>query len=252
MKRPITRAGLAAALVYFLTALVGGDAAAADRPPVAPPPPAAPPAESPLPPVYPTDGPTAQARPHKLRLRVPFTPINEDGSAGKRTLITITVEGDDRDQALEAADQVIDRLIVRPALDEVWDEIDQRIDEAIRSGGLPSLLPPPIPMPPGPASRQVQRGTENEPMSPVRTRAGVEITAEGLLESFDGAGAALGIPSLLSLFSRSAPDPNQGMEELLFQSMDTSPISDEWKQLNGGNDQPSHMTYTHVHGSIGP
>jgi hypothetical protein len=262
MNRQVTRAGLAAALAFFLAALAGPRAGAADKP-SAPPPPSAPAGAEgvPAPAAYPSGAVLAPARARKLRLRVPFTPTNEDGSPGKRTLITITVEGDDRDQALEAADQVIERLIVRPALDEVWDEIDQRIEDAIRSGGLPGILPPPHEMPPGAASRQVQGGRdavppapaegESEPASPVRVRSGVEITTEGLLESFDAAGLALGIPSLISLLTHEDADPNQRMEALLFQSGDIGQINAEWKKF-WTNDQPSHMTYERIHGGIGP
>jgi hypothetical protein len=201
-------------------------------------------------------GAVAPAKLHKLRLRVPFTPTNEDGTPGRRTLVTITVEGEDRDHALEAADQVLDRLIVQPALDQVWDEIDQRIEDAIRSGGLPGLLPPPH-LGPGPASRQVEHREDarptpapraaSEPVKSPRTRAGVEITLEGLLETLDAAGAVLGIPSLLRGLNLEVE-----VETQLFQPGDVGWNSWDWPQKFMTNDQPAQPTYERVHGGIGP
>jgi hypothetical protein len=46
-------------------------------------------------------------------------------------------------------------------------------------------------------------------------------------------------------------DKNIRMEQLLFQSEDLRQIQDEWRRI-WFTDMPSHMTYTRVHGGIGP
>lgn len=53
---------------------------------------------------------------------------------------------------------------------------------------------------------------------------------------------------LLNLYS---PDPNERMEQLIFQSEDYRQMKNEWKRF-WFTDQPSHLTYERVHGGIGP
>jgi hypothetical protein len=132
MSRPVLRSHLAVALAFVLVLLVGQSAARAQEiaPSLA--------GEPQLPPV-----PRKPKHPGKLRLRVPFTLVNADGTLGRRTLITITIDEEDRQHALEAADQILDQLFVEPRVDELMDDINKRL------GNLPAFewlpLPPPAP-----------------------------------------------------------------------------------------------------------
>jgi hypothetical protein len=46
-------------------------------------------------------------------------------------------------------------------------------------------------------------------------------------------------------------DPNERMEQLIFQSENLRQIKKEWARF-WLVDQPSHMTYDRVHGGLGP
>jgi hypothetical protein len=210
MKTRIVVTGLAAAFTFFLS---GPAASAADKPsvvapaPVPPPPPVAPTPDS-GPVVYGGSTVAKEAdKIEKIRLRIPFTPINEDGTPGKRVLITIRIEAEDRDKALEAADQVTDRLLVQPKLDAIWDEIDEYIEDALKGVQGPAVGAPPacVPCAPAPETRPV--GASDKPEGATFTpatddEAAAEDAAEptdvlqiiqDTAEAFDWVGPLLGI-----------------------------------------------------------
>ena len=53
---------------------------------------------------------------------------------------------------------------------------------------------------------------------------------------------------LLNMYSA---DPNERMQQLIYQSEDYRQIKAEWFRF-WMIDQPSHMTYDRIHGGIGP
>jgi hypothetical protein len=143
----LVTARLAAALVFFLVLQVGSSAGQANKQS------GPPPAPEHLPPPLPGRGladpeesyncgvavgpaPT-KTQIHKLTIRVPFTPTREDGTRGKRVLVNIEIEAEDREQALEAADDIVDRLRVQPQVDDLTEQIDQYIAYKLRSLHVP-------------------------------------------------------------------------------------------------------------------
>jgi hypothetical protein len=53
------------------------------------------------------------------------------------------------------------------------------------------------------------------------------------------------------LINEYSSDPNERMEQLIFQSEDLRQIRNEWRRI-WFTDMPSHMTYERAHGGIGP
>jgi hypothetical protein len=53
------------------------------------------------------------------------------------------------------------------------------------------------------------------------------------------------------LLNQYSSDPNERVEQLIFQSEDLRQIRNEWRRV-WMNDQPSHLTYDRAHGGIGP
>jgi hypothetical protein len=157
MKTHCSLVGLTVSTAFLL---FGVSIVRADKPSASTPPPPAPPGPpafaAPIWEGYSVEVAPKAKRANKLRLCIPYTPTNEDGSPGKRVLVTIHVDAQDREHALEAADQIIDQLLVEPRLEELRDEIDERIEEMLQSA--PALTsPPPAPLPPPePAQRDVR------------------------------------------------------------------------------------------------
>jgi hypothetical protein len=200
MHKRITSACFAAALSSFLALLVNPSAAPAENQRTQTPPPAlpAPPPLSPLPDDHNDPGavasPPGTDKSHKLTIRVPFAPLREDGSRAKRVLVNIEIEAVDREHALEAADDIVDRLLVQPRVDDLTDQIDQYIKDRLRFLG-PDDQQDDDEDDDGPiwfvkhvkaAKKPWPRiGSEPEDGSDSQPESEVETTIEGLLEAAD-------------------------------------------------------------------
>jgi hypothetical protein len=209
----------------------------------------------------------ASNKTEKLRIRIPFTPTNEDGTPGKRVLLTIKIEAESHEQALDIADEITDRLVVQPNLDDVWDEIDRHILEILRTTQSPvgEAIPPalevlPMPTPTPATDDESGQASGTEPTN-------VAEVVEDTLQAFDWVGSLLGLRVSLGNLAwplhladdlqkagpgdaRSA-DPNERMRELLNESENIGQIQKEWERL-WSTDQPSHLTHDRIQGGIGP
>lgn len=63
--------------------------------------------------------------------------------------------------------------------------------------------------------------------------------------------AALALANTGCFLNMYSSDPNERMEQLLYQSEDLRQIRGEWRRF-WFTDQPSHLTPVRVHGGIGP
>jgi hypothetical protein len=63
--------------------------------------------------------------------------------------------------------------------------------------------------------------------------------------------SALALANTGCFLNMYSSDPNERMEQLLYQSEDLRQIRGEWRRF-WFTDQPSHLTPVRVHGGIGP
>jgi hypothetical protein len=142
----------------------------------------------------------------KQRIRIPFTPMNEDGTPGSPVMLSIRVEADDQAQAVQALDQVMDLLVVQPKIDDLTDQIDEYIKNKLKATSLPEGQPEESDDSEDPTTRKVE-GPAGRPWpitayldatcSENQGCCNVEETVEGLLEALDQVGNYLGFRSLL-------------------------------------------------------
>jgi hypothetical protein len=225
--------------------------------------------ETPAPPSLPS--PPKPKHPGKLRLRVPFTPVNADGSLGRRTLITITIEDEDRQHALEVADQIIDQLFVEPRLDDLMDDINKRLDNRPLSTDVPP--PPTMPLPPpAPPGSDLEGAVSPDAAAQWAEAAGmIADTVDACEAAFNLLGLHLNLGPLAMRFhmvasydghgqlhvgidgqiNKEPEDPNARMKVGLYESEDSGPITNEsfWFWATG---QHPDLTFERVDGDIGP
>jgi hypothetical protein len=229
MNTPFRILGFTASAAFLLAPLVGQSAARADKPlpdPMILPTPRA----VPYPRAVVVDGHyvrvgTKEGTAHKLQLCIPYTPTNDDGSRGKRVLVTIQIEAEDREHALEAAEQMIDQLLVQPRLDDLIAEHMEQLDKPCSK----PVSPAPAPMTPSapakedahgadeatPAADKDDKATEAEPLD-------VPGQVAGALMILDWACPLLGLNvnlrPLAVPYEIATYDPEHGPQQMRFEA----------------------------------
>jgi hypothetical protein len=196
----------------------------------------------------------AHKPPRSLRIKVPFTPMNADGSPSKPVLVTIKVEVADREQALEVLDQIVDQLIVQPKIDDVLEGIQEELDQI--NGELDNS-PRTVNQPANPAPVAPDATAPVSPPATLDVELVLPDLLDGALGVLDMVGSVLGVPVNLRFLGIpthiDSSDPNTRMESLLHQE---GPGGSEGEWLRWGlpvkQDLPSHMQYERIHGGIGP